>query len=109
MQLDFERAVISTFLFADMNESESIIRDIELREEWFTDFNHKLIVHAINSLKVTGFYDELTVRDYLLNDRRFNYGSLESCIASTPAGSITTLNAWIDKVKSSVKNLHEAV
>jgi len=109
MQLEFERAVIATFLFADMSNAEQTIRTTELKEEWFTDFNHRLIVHAINNLRSTGFYDELTVKDYLSSDKRFNFSALESCLSSNIAGSDLTLNSWIDKVKSSVKNLHEAI
>ncbi len=109
MQLDFERALIATFLFADMSQAEDVIRQTELREEWFTDQNHRLIVHAINHLKSSGFYDELTVKDYLEKDSRFDIRALENCLIANIAGSVTTLNVWINQVKSSVKNLHQAV
>ena len=109
MQLDFERAVIATFLLADMSQAEEIIRQTELREEWFIDQNHRLIVHAINNLKASGFYDELTVKDYLEKDSRFDIRALENCMIATIAGSSITLNVWINQVKSSVKNLHQAV
>ncbi len=109
MQLDFERAIIATFLFADISQAEDIIRQKELREEWFTDQNHRLIVHAINHLKAAGFYDELTVKDYLEKDSRVDIRSLEQCMVATIAGSSQTLNIWINQVKSSVKNLHQAV
>ncbi len=104
MQLDFERAVIATFLFADISQAEDAIRQTELREEWFTDQNHRLIVHAINHLKASGFYDELTVKDYLEKDSRFDIRSLEHCIVANIAGSSTTINNWISKIKNSVKN-----
>ena len=109
MQLDFERAIIATFLFADMSHAENVIRQTELREEWFTDQNNRLIVHAINHLKASGFYDELTVKDYLEKDSRFDIRALEHCLTANIAGSVTTFNMWINQVKSSVKNLHQAV
>jgi len=109
MQIDFERAVIATFLFADMSQAENTIRQTELQEEWFTDQNHRLIVHAINHLKATGFYDELTVKDYLKTDRRFNQIALEECLNANIAGSNIQLLTWVNNVKSSVKNNHMAV
>ena len=109
MQLDFERAVISTFIFADMSQAEEYIRKNELQEEWFVDQNHRLIVHAINHLKASGFYDELTIKDYLERDSRFDIRALEHCLAANIAGSSTTLKTWVNQVKSSVKNLHQEV
>ncbi len=90
-----ERAVIATFLFADMSQIEHEIRSTELKEEWFKDLQFKLIAHAINHLKETGFYDELTVKDYLSTDHRFNIQALESCLIANIAGSKQTLEAWI--------------
>jgi len=90
-----EQAIIATFIFADMSQAEAEIRSTELQEEWFNDPNHRLIVHAINHLKQTGFYDELTIKDYLSRDHRFNIYSLEECLDKNIAGSISTLNNWI--------------
>ena len=104
MQLDFERAVIATFLFADMSQAEETIRQTELREEWFTDQNHRLIVHAINHLKALGFYDELTVKDYLEKDSRFDIRALEHCMVANIAGSSTTLTNWINQLQKQVFN-----
>ena len=109
MQIDFERAVIATFIFADMSQAEETIRNTELKEEWFTDHNHRLIVHAINHLKAGGFYDELTVKDYLEKDSRFDIRALENCMIANIAGSSTTLKTWVNKIKNSVRNQHAEV
>ena len=90
-----ERAIIASFLFADMSAIEHDIRATDIKEEWFKDFQFKLIVHAINHLKETGFYDELTVKDYLSTDNRFNILALESCLIANIAGSKPTLDRWI--------------
>ena len=109
MQIDFERAVIATFILADMSQAEETIRQTELKEEWFTDQNHRLTVHAINHLKASGFYDELTIKDYLEKDSRFDIRSLENCMIANIAGSSETLTNWINQIKQSVKNNHMAV
>lgn len=110
MQIEFERSVIATFLFADMSRAEDIIRATELREEWFTTIEHKRIIHAINHLKITGFYDELTVHDYLIkNGSNTTIVELEQCLDRNIAGSKSTLDHWISVIKSSIKNLHEDI
>ena len=101
MQIEFERAVIATFLYADMSQAEKQIKDTELREEWFTNHTHKLIAHAINHLKATGFYDELTVKDYLSKNSSFNLHDLELCMTANIAGTMETLNHWINHIKRS--------
>lgn len=109
MQIEFERAVIATFLYADMSQAKQQIENVELREEWFTNHTHKLIAHAINHLKATGFYDEMTVKDYLSKNNSFDIHDLELCMTANIAGTIETLNNWIGRVKSSQLKMHEMV
>ncbi len=101
-----EKSIISTVLFSHHScKDEDFFNSVELQEEWFSDYFHKLVVKAINHNKSLG----LSTSEDFIAERMAEFGTLNynqwiDLISANPFSSIL-FNVYLDELKGSKKSL----
>lgn len=102
--IDIERAIISTVLFQDLSNESDFIKALELKEDWFSDGLHKIIVKCINWLNINSIaIDENIVLHYISKNNQIDIGAWEQIISSNSFGSKNTILSYIDMLKQNSK------
>jgi len=104
----FERTVLSTALFADVFDIDYAAHQ-ELREEWFTDPFHRLVVKYINHAKANGLVDEMIVQDAMARDRVLDQHKFIDIVSANPLGSEQSFLLAIEKIRGVKKSQHEDI
>lgn len=106
MTEDIEKAVLSSVMFAGTFNDHSQMSSVELNEEYFGNYFHKVVVKVINSLRSKGKpTDELTVSFYLQKNNLFHEANFLEILTVNPFASLSSVNHYIGVLKEhSVKS-----